>query len=765
MPVPSSASTTNNTALPGDTNFIGPVQPTSTPPPQSPKWTFPNNNSEDPSLYNNSFIEATRQLPVSVCDMELAFVWTENGTVTKRIDLYPSTKVIPDIQTDGSSSTTNKDHIFLAIAKAAAFSKYNFIRNITCKRYTQVGGNTLELQLIDPSGYIIDQALINTYLMQMLVKGSNIHCELSYGWAGDPKKRRVSTNANWILYNMSVQTEYTGASYTLKFVDVASNLLNVKTDGWQIRPDLSDKSFGDADQNYTFLEALQLFWSGFHEAGHDIDSTKPPVKCILMTCTTDSAAANHALPLSAWKQSSFWKGPIKPLHNWAPGDQTILSWIQNNLSNQNAPMCGDGKYYTVTFVDATHGLSGKPDQYLYYEPASKSWEALKSDMYANKLNQITHTPERWFIGDGKTGSTSNTSNQTIMGPSYMAILITEDIQRIAMQKAQDQAASSDTTETITPSVSEGFVRKRYRYLTGGLDPYNTILKMNVDSSSLFGRYLMRARSGAYIAGEQNATSDTDPGGEKDGIYSAPTEKTQKDTFSSGLATMPVGAGNPADKKTLDAISKARNNYTAAMAFAAISVSLEVIGDPDLGEALRNYVQIDLGEQSAATLPWIKGTYLLIYINDSITDGIWTSELQLLKMGPYESNDKPTASVTSSTPAIPSAVTNRAGSANSVPGASLQSETPKDIPADTTWNAIANPNSYTPEQIAQYANDPNFSVTVVNPSVDTANKTAAQKTNTPPMLSAHAQGGISALVAEENQREAEDRSANPATVSI
>jgi hypothetical protein len=703
MPVPGTPinSPTNNVTT--QNNSIS--APTSTP---QQKWSL----AEPDQLYNTSFIQSTLRFPVTVCDMRLAIVWKEKGTITKRINIYPSDTVVPVVQIQDPNNTNNvnaqkTDHIFDLIAANAAYDKYNFLRNVTCKRYTRVGGNTLEIQLLDPSGYIIDQALINGYLANMLAKNSSVHCEFSYGWAGDPEERRVSSSASWILYGMNVETEYTGASYTLKFVDMASNILNSKTSGWTLTPGLVEQS-GTGSKDVTFLEALKLYWTALVQNNQDIESaSNPKVSCILMVGTDNK---NGALAEAAYTGDSIWKGGAQPLENWAPGDKTFLEWLQNNLSS--AEKCED-KHYTSTFITADTGIKGNWKDYKYYNATTHSFDDITEDMHNNKRNSVGK--DFWYLTDAGSATATSTSN------SYTALMIMEDVLQTATD-ASDKDAGSGSTPTA--KVTEGYIRKKYKYLTGGLDPHNTVLRLTVDSSALFGRYLMRARSEVFIDGESD---DTAGGGKVEIVAGGPPDDVSKTTTIPATNAQAGSVGLTIEDKT-KAISATEStaSYQAAMSFVAISVTAEVVGDPDLGEALRNYVIIDFGDQSAATFPWIKGVYLCVYVNDTLTDGMWTSALHLIKMGPPPQNDQ--IITKDSTPPISTAISSFMSTAPPVPGAITRTNPVVITPEDTVWNGM------------MMSGHTQQSAVIVS-----ANTAAAQTLKEAPMTNDHAQSGCNALI--------------------
>jgi hypothetical protein len=552
-------------------------------------------------LYNEALVEATRVssdtfIPVITTDIRIILKWIDKyDNKIGYIRLYPnpSGDILVE-EGEEQSSVLYDDAIYRMFVTDDGKQTRNFLRQVNIERNVSEGGNTVKLIIYDPQGRLLDCSLMNVY-MNALKNGdkASVMMSMVYGWqSSDPTyldTYGAPLGDDLTLFDLTVDVEYFGATYTFTFVDSVSTKMNTTISCWQLAPPDSQNQSGtdSASGDITFPQALIEAWKMQHKAGNDIFGKSG--KYYLITDNTNETF----LPQSAYNgDTTVWKGKAKSFADWNPGTAPFKSWICDKVKT-DYPTEEKVKY---EFKEMTVGsrMTGSPTDYLVFD--GESWVQMTTiaDTDAFKIR----------IGEEDKKSFRVPKNST-----FCAITVAPE----------ETAISSDTI----PGKQE--VIKYFIYATPIRSPHATVIRFDLDSNNVFGLYVARG-------GPQNIPKQKIPETDLPKENST-TTGTQQIAGEGGAACKPLpktdSPANPEDTTNEAQADSVKSVDSVAM--LGIGGNLEVLGDPDLCTMIGTVIAIDFDEYSPALLPWIRGIYMINGISETLNEGMWTHQLKVLKI--------------------------------------------------------------------------------------------------------------------------------------
>jgi hypothetical protein len=591
-----------------------PTEPVASPQPQDVTFT------QIPGIkdYNSCFCDLTADCPVAAVNLKVSFIWYgADGSEERRFDVFPYDPTKPNSYVVKNQSE-GSDVVADVLVRTVNLDKYNFFRQLSVKKIAAMGGNTISLQLIDPSGFVLEEKLLQTYLQALGDANKSVVIQLYYGWDHGEDKgdlHQVGTGKSYMLYDISVQVEYTGASYTLEFGDAALGQVNTKPQCWM------KEAFANLSQGeqWTLPQAITGYW---RKAIENKANVKGKTTMYLMRA---GPKEEGGMPASAWTGGDWVDTKMEP-NGWVNGDLNYFEWVMGELSETPDK---NKKYYFIRTIPSGKKLLGKVSDYQVYFPENAS-----SDPTLTQLNSTD-----WKGCDTVMGqNASNADGFWIVPEDVNLIFITESKEKTLASALNDAAQSGDTSNlaSVASAQSNFLVGKKYKWLAPDRDVHGTIINFTIQTSSFYSLYVSRnlPKQIPVTQPQEESQHPKDPA-QKSGEM---TEKSQQFETKCSQFGMPAvsnrNSSKPATAVKGDSPAPTEALYLqeATASFIALEASIQVIGDPDLELVLYNCVQIDFDTSAQAMLPWTKGTYLVLGLEDTIAEGIWLSTLQLFKVG-------------------------------------------------------------------------------------------------------------------------------------
>lgn len=593
--------------------------------------------------YNAAFVSATQSVPVAAAYVNVKLTWTTADGQCYQFDIYPNSldKFCPYSCEDPKQGTK---------IKSLYLHKHNFFQELSVTRAVAAGGATVKLILFDPSGHILEDALLNTFVMQANSHEYSVSLILEYGWctpqgnSGGDEGRPiyepwlVGSKRSYMLVGIDVSAEYTGVAYTLSFVDAASSILNVKPPGWAQNVYLFAP--GANTKELTLPHAVLGYWTAMHKCGMDVQGKGKGATTVYLI--RDSKEAGVPAKDWFWNEGNWAK---KPAENWTIGTGSWMEWLTSQL-NSNLAAADDDSKYTVAIFTSGQRVGGDPAQVQYYKATSESGDPdpakLKTGWTAIKAETVHVDPKCKPPG-------SNSSDVYWTVPDNTAyVYICKDKRSEAAKAATDgdftanNPDSKKAATSLTAFSAKNPPIKRFKYLSPDRDPHATVVGLSISGSNLFALYMSRHAPNSTSKQEVTQTSDmpnppdqpTPPWDDKGISFAGAQAKLKEKGCSILHAGAPMVTSTNIGKEAEKANANAMQLTEATAAFVGMKATLEVIGDPDLLLTLQNTIEINFDPNNAGTmLPWVRGCYLVLSITDRIRGNDWTTSLDLIKIGP------------------------------------------------------------------------------------------------------------------------------------
>jgi hypothetical protein len=599
--------------------------------------------------YNAAFVDATNVAPIAAAYVNVKLTWTTGGKCYT-FDIYPNSldKFCP-YSCDEKDAQGQK-------LRSLYVHRHNFFQELSVSRVVAAGGATVKLILFDPSGRILEDALLSTFVMQANSNEYAVSLILEYGWCtpqatsgidGRPIHEPwiVGTTRAYILVGIDVSAEYTGVAYTLSFVDAANSVLNVKPPGWAQNVYLFKQ--GPNTKELSLPQAVLGYWVAMHSCGMDVQGSGKNKTTVYLIRDADGAVTAKDW---FWNTGQWTK---KPAEAWTIGTDSWMSWLTNQLSSNLAAADDDSKY-TVSVFASGQKIGGDPEQVQYYTSTAeagdpdptkldKGWKTVTSieKVHAEKAKKCAGAPAG--------GNSSDTYWEVPQNTAFVYICKDKRAEAAKAAEEGDFAASNPdskkATESLSAFASKNPPIKRYQYLSPSRDPHATVVGLSISGSNLFALYMARHAPNSISRDEKTQTGDmpkddtqiTPPWDDK-GISFSDAQKVISAGKGDSCSILHAGAPLVSSSKTTPEERAANANAMqlteATAAFVGMKATLEVIGDPDLLLTLQNTIEIDFNPENAGTmLPWVRGDYLVLGVTDRIRGNDWTTSLDLIKVGP------------------------------------------------------------------------------------------------------------------------------------
>jgi hypothetical protein len=591
--------------------------------------------------YNYSFIQAMIKngqgripsLPAVALWVRFSLVFGtgNNQTIFNVYPNDPSKNIIINYGVYENTEESKVNLSYSVVKKLWLKDRFNFLRQVDVQYAAAEGGDVVHVNLYDPTGSIIEEAVVNSILKQTYTVQAGCNLVLEYGWQDSKEgvsdtRQLAGTGMTYILSGLDVTADYFGNTYVLTFTDVASTLLNTRPPGFT-----KDTSLGNGSKDkISFPQALKLYAEKML-ACNKLGKTKvyllvggPPVP----NSAGINEGSSNLLGLSkeacdsgaGWTKEENRKEPA----NWGVGDQTFIEWLDSQLKE----LSDDAKHkYKRVFVQAGHTLPGKPSDYYYFDG---TWK----------------TPPSQSSGDRYWTTTNNPEGENVY------VWITRDI-LADIATAKDEGGKKEDMEAIglDESLAHMIVLKKYKWLsTDKKDPHNTVIRLTVDTSNVLGWYLTRLDPQDTLstddATSEDAKKKTTDGPKLEGANSKASDNTdnpeaayEKDCTAGGKSVNSPGSATNPTTQGQQGPAKETGIVEASASMIGLKLQVEVVGDPELKKVLYGCVQIDFANEGNVLLPWLKGTYSVTALSDSIAEGIWTSSMSLIKLGGLKPNSK------------------------------------------------------------------------------------------------------------------------------
>lgn len=584
-------------------------------------------------MYNRCYVDLTQSHPALCAHVKLSLLWTktETGQEVRRIDIYPYdwTK-IGSYTVSESDINTPSDKLFTTLQTAIG-DKYNFFKQLNIIKAADSLANSVSIVLFDPTGKIIEDQLIQTFIQSLGCAGLSVNILLEYGWEHGEENPQahewgndlVDSGHGFMLNDVSINAEYTGATYTLTFIDAGMLEINTKPTSW-MTDTFAQQSEGEL---WTLPQVTTAFWRRMIAAKRD---KKGQTNIYLMRGTSPEM---HSLTEKDWTGTD-WDSTKKAPNAWAV-KQNFYDFVSTNYAQ--TVRTSDKKKFVLSSLSSGRKISGNISNYTIYQPSNPSGNPTVSSFgteWSPAASVLKAKTEKdcWYIP----------SNAQIF-------MLVEDKSATIAKTIADLKNGSDTekidAETSLAAIqAELKVGKKYLWLASNRDVRGTVIGITFDTNSFYAHFASRGAPASLpittSPGENTPPTDKKPGGN-------PQENTQ--TFKVDPCAL-LEKGGAQSAKDASIYKKVESNtpknptdalfvQEATSAFVGIlSATIEVIGDPELELCLLQGIQIDFDQSAQALLPWLKGTYQVFQLEDRIVDGMWTTTLTITKMGGLDRKD-------------------------------------------------------------------------------------------------------------------------------